>query len=79
MKRKYYPSKTVNGIKKRLHIYVMEEKLGRPLESNEYVYHINGDPHDYSLENLVIIVKNIPRGKNDKPRNTGLTRAPNTF
>ena len=66
MKRKYYPSKTVNGIKKRIHIHVMEEKLGRPLEKNEYVYHVNGNAHDYSLDNLVIIVKNIPRRKNDK-------------
>ncbi len=40
----------------------MEEKLGRVLESNEHVYHLNGDSEDNSIENLVVITK---KGKND--------------
>jgi hypothetical protein len=37
----------------------MEEHLGRPLEKNEHVYHLNGDRNDYSIENLVIVKKNM--------------------
>lgn len=35
----------------------MEQNLGRFLEPNEHVYHLNGDTHDNSIENLVIIKK----------------------
>lgn len=52
-----YPHKTINGVKKRLHRHVMEEFLGRPLTSNEHVYHINGDPKDNRIENLIMITK----------------------
>ncbi len=58
MSKNVYPHRTVNGVKKRLHRHIMEEHLGRPLESNEHVYHLNGDPKDNSLENLVVIKKN---------------------
>ena len=37
----------------------MEEHLDRQLESNEHVYHLNGDPSDNRIENLVIIKKKI--------------------
>lgn len=59
MKKRSYPHKTINGVKKRMHIHVMEEQLGRELEKNEHVYHINGDQNDYSIENLVIIRKKL--------------------
>lgn len=52
---------------------LMEQKLGRPLEADEDVHHINGNPKDNSLENLTIIKhgqhqrehneKNIKEGK----------------
>lgn len=66
-KRNKYPSKSrnkylcknTNGKKKRLHRIVMEEYLGRPLKDNEHVYHINNDPIDNRIENLVVIVRNI--------------------
>ncbi len=57
MSKNVYPHKTINGIKKRLHRHVMEDHLGRMLEPNEHVYHLNGDPNDNSIENLVVIVK----------------------
>jgi len=59
VKKKTYPHKTINGIKKRIHTHVMEEHLGRDLEKCEHVYHINGDPNDHSIENLVIIKKRL--------------------
>ena len=58
MSRNTYPHKTIKGVKKRLHRHIMEEHLGRLLESNEHVYHLNGDPKDNRLENLVVIKKN---------------------
>ena len=60
--KKYYPCKRINGIKKRLHVHVMEEKLGRPLSKNEHVYHIDGDSKNYNLENLIVIKKRLQDG-----------------
>ncbi len=57
--KKSYPHKTINGVKKTIHRHIMEETLGRSLNSNEHVYHLNGDPKDFSIENLVVIKKNI--------------------
>ncbi len=38
-----------------VHRTVMEKKIGRPLESDEFVHHINGDPADNRIRNLQII------------------------
>lgn len=35
--------------------FVMADKLGRDLEANEKVYHLNGDREDNSAKNLVVI------------------------
>ena len=37
----------------------MEEHLGRLLENCEHVYHLNGDPKDNRIENLIIIKKKL--------------------
>ena len=54
-----YPCKTIGGVKDRVHRHLMQESLGRALEKNEHVYHINGDPFDNRLENLVVVKKNL--------------------
>jgi hypothetical protein len=45
----------VNGEKRDIHRIVMEQRIGRPLKSNEVVHHINGNTFDNSIENLVIM------------------------
>lgn len=53
--------KQVNGSSQTRGVYVyehrlvMEEYLGRELDSSELVHHINGDKHDNRLENLEVI------------------------
>lgn len=61
-----YIHKNIKGIKKYLHRHVMEEHLGRKLEYYEHVYHINGDPKDNRVENLVVVKKHY--NKPPKPR-----------
>lgn len=58
MSKNSYQHIRINGIKKSMHRYVMEEHLGRGLEIHEHVYHVNGDSRDNRIENLIIIKKN---------------------
>ena len=58
MSKYVYPHKTINGKKKRIHRHVMEQSIGRELASHEHVYHINADPSDNRIENLIVILKN---------------------
>ena len=51
------PYKTIKGKKDRYHRHLMEEVLGRQLTSDEHVFHINGNPLDNRIENLVVIMK----------------------
>lgn len=62
MKEKSYPYKRINGVKKRTHRHVVEQHLGRELLPSEHVYHLNGDRHDYAIENLVVIKKKARDG-----------------
>ena len=50
-----YKTMTVDGKQVRVHRYLMEQHLGRKLESWEHVHHINGDSHDNRLENLAVL------------------------
>lgn len=53
--KKKYPYQTINGKKDRIHRHIMEEKLGRSLAKDERVYHMDGDPKNNNLENLILI------------------------
>jgi hypothetical protein len=57
MSNNKYAYKRVNGKKSYLHRHIMQEHLGRLLENHEHVYHLNGDPMDNRIENLVVISK----------------------
>lgn len=55
--RKKAPHKTIKGRKQAINRWVMEEYLGRHLETYEHVFHKDGDVKNNDIENLVIIMK----------------------
>lgn len=57
MRKNIYHYKTINGKKKRIHRHIMEEHLGRTLEENEHVYHLDGNSSNNHIDNLVVITK----------------------
>ena len=62
MKAAYKTKKDANGMFRLAHRVVIEEHIGRKLNRNEYVHHINGDKKDNRIENLCIM---SPKDHND--------------
>ena len=50
-----YKQISIQGKEVRLHRWKMEQYLGRKLDRDEHVHHINGDPQDNRIENLMVI------------------------
>jgi hypothetical protein len=50
-----YKKITINGKRVLEHRYIMEQHLGRLLEANEHIHHINHIKDDNRLENLEIV------------------------
>jgi len=49
-----YKTKTVGGVEKFIHRIVMEEHLGRKLLTKEHVHHIDGNPENNNVNNLIV-------------------------
>ena len=58
----YITERTANGWKMQ-HRLVMERHLGRPLNRDEKVHHVNGDRQDNRIENLEIWSRSHPPGQ----------------
>lgn len=50
-----YKTIQINGKQLRLHRYLMEQKIGRKLNFNEVVHHIDGNKLNNNIDNLKII------------------------
>lgn len=52
-----YRKKLVHGRMMQAHRYLMEQHLGRRLATTEHVHHIDGNPSNNALSNLIVLTK----------------------
>ena len=69
-----YRTKRKDGKVRLAHVVLMEEVLGRPLEPDEVVHHINGIKDDNRLENLQLMNKR----EHSRLHHSGITPGPET-
>ena len=50
-----YRQTKINGKKMLQHRAIMEKHLGRPLLTEEYIHHVNGEKKDNRIENLEVM------------------------
>lgn len=55
MTKSKYKGIRINGVKHDEHRFIMENNIGRKLDKNEIVHHVNGDSHDNRIENLQVM------------------------
>jgi len=55
--KKGYIRRTIRGKSRRMHVVIMEEHIGRKLQTNEVVHHINHIKTDNRIENLQLLTK----------------------
>lgn len=55
--KKRYKMKKINGKQIYFHRWTMEQHLGRKLTRSEIVHHIDGDPHNNNIDNLMIMTQ----------------------
>lgn len=72
---KYYKAKKIDGVKCDEHRILMEQHLGRKLEHNEVVHHINGNKFDNELSNLKVMT----RSEHSRLHQSGKKASPDTL
>ena len=70
-----YETVRKDGKVRNVHDVLAEGILGRPLEENEVVHHVNGDKHDNREENLQV----MDRAEHGRLHQSGVVRAPETL
>lgn len=50
-----YPTFKFAGKTKQRHRHAAESKIGRPVRADEHVHHIDGDPWNWSADNLEVL------------------------
>lgn len=62
-----YKAIKINGVKHNYHRWLMEQKLGRKLDSNEVVHHVNEDKQDNDVSNLCLMSRSEHAKLHAKP------------
>lgn len=67
MAKSKYRAIKVNGVKQDYHRYLMEQKLGRKLDSNEVVHHMDDNKSNNDIDNLQVMTRSEHAKLHAKP------------